>query len=76
MYIIPLIGVSNSGKTSAIKYAMIELLSLSESRIIYFSKYRRNDKGFNSDKREVIKFIKDDIDKGLKCDINICLREA
>ena len=46
---------------------------MNESKILYFSKYRRNDKGFDSNKIELINFIKDNINKGLKRDINIGL---
>lgn len=71
MYILPIIGISNSGKTTAIKYTMKHLIELEESQVVYvsFKKLHNNDDTY--DKEELIKLIDYSIDKGVTSDRNI-----
>lgn len=51
MYIIALKGTSNSGKTSSIKFLILQMLKLSDIKMIYSSKFSKR-------KAEVLQFSK------------------
>ncbi len=73
MNILPLCGKSNSGKNSAIKFAVKFLLEHDSTSIIYTSCFRRADESQKYDKQRLISFVDESIETGLDADINISL---
>lgn len=71
MYIIPLVGKSNSGKTSSIKHLIIKMLGIEGIEIIYTSKFSKS----KANKNELIDLIKDPWDgKNAGLDITVLLK--
>lgn len=71
MYIIPLVGKSNSGKTSSIKYLIIRMFGIEDVEVIYTSKFSNS----KSNKNELISLINNPWDgKDAGLDITVLLK--
>ena len=71
MYIIPLVGKSNSGKTSSIKYLIIKMLEIEDVEVIYTSKFSSS----KSNKNELIHLIREPWEgKNASLDITVLLK--
>lgn len=65
MKIIGLIGKSNSGKTSSLKYSILQMLNLNEIKILYSSRLFSNNPKQLKEKYLIIGKPKQDISKTL-----------
>ena len=71
MFIIPLVGKSNSGKTSCIKYLIIKMLEIEEVEVLYTSKFSSS----KTNKNELMHLIKEPWDgKNASLDITVFLK--
>lgn len=73
MNVYTVVGVSNSGKTGAIKHAMINMIEKEECSVLYASCFRKRDEKYHCDKTRLINYIYTSIEEGLISDRNIKL---
>lgn len=73
MIITAVIGKSNSGKASTIKYAMKNLLEFEGSAVLYFSRYPKRYRDGCEDKKDLVRYLNKRIIKGLSAERDIGL---